>query len=356
MKISLFVFAMFVLEAACYSATLNSTYKIALTDLGAGVKPVAINNNGVVVGQASNGQAFRWDQGSMTVLGTLGGSQSFAHDINDNGTIVGWSFDSTESRKSFKWNGAFTNLDGATTLQGAALAINNNDSIVGWRTNGTIFRSTLWTDSDLNGFSMFGGGSHKALGINDEGDIVGMTVNSAGEGEGGFYWNSTDSTGSYTHGLDQFYLPIAGINNAGITAGINTNTAGYMHFENIFSTTISKISVTDPSSSALGQNNAGLIVGESGMKGFIYDLTTNTLYNSNDFDFVGNTFDSILKITDVNNNGTFVGVAQVGGVEHGFSGRFVIPEPSAKTLAALAAAGVVIWMIIAKSRQQVVGC
>ena len=47
--------------------------------------PLSINNNGQVVGENGSNRAFLFSNGTMTDLGTLGGSQSVAYGINDSG-------------------------------------------------------------------------------------------------------------------------------------------------------------------------------------------------------------------------------------------------------------------------------
>jgi probable HAF family extracellular repeat protein len=307
------------------AAPINSADKIQLVDLGIGVNPIAINNGGLVVGQGNNNQAFLWNQGTYTNLGTLGGNQSYANDINDGGVVVGWSYDSSGKQKSFKWDGVLTNLDSSTTLEGAAEAINNNDEIVGWRTNGTTFKAFGWDSINADGELLFSNEAQslKALGINNFGEVVGITV---GSGNQGFYWNGTDDVGNYSHGIGPFYSPLAGINIAGITAGERQNQAHYRPVDqrNIL---IGKLLPSDTSSAALGLNDNGIIVGESTHKGFFFDVSSGLLYNANSFGFTDGTFQNILRITDINNGGMFVGVATVNGVEHGFVGSFV-PEPS----------------------------
>ena len=75
----------------------------AITDLGAlGGDPVtnsiasAINNNGQVVGASSTGStnlltdAVLYSNGTITDLGSLGGSDSEAEAVNDSGVVVGY--------------------------------------------------------------------------------------------------------------------------------------------------------------------------------------------------------------------------------------------------------------------------
>ena len=70
------------------------------------------------------------------------------------------------------------------------------------------------------------------------------------------------------------------------------------------------------------------------MKGFVYDINTNRLYNVNNFPTYGMSFDNIKSISDINNNGSFVGIASVNGIEHGFIATISVPEPSSLSLVA----------------------
>src|SRR6516225_6105669 len=81
----------------------TSTDLGALPDVGPSTA-AAINNDGQVVGAANVGDGDRrhavlWENGAMTDLGTLGGNESVATSINDQGQVVGY------SRGAFLWQG-----------------------------------------------------------------------------------------------------------------------------------------------------------------------------------------------------------------------------------------------------------
>lgn len=125
---------------------------------GAGtVRPRSINNIGQVVGDyhilgTSNWHAFLWTvEDGMMDLGTLGGDESWAWDINDNGQIVGAGNTASDDWYGFLWEeGTFTTLPhySDVTTQCDAVAINDLGQIAGvnFEPAGRNF-GVLWTIS-----------------------------------------------------------------------------------------------------------------------------------------------------------------------------------------------------------------
>lgn len=101
----------------------------------------AINNSGVIVGEAQIGHgghhATVWIDGIATDLGTLGGSDSYADDINNVGKIVGYSYTASGSYRPVLWAGGLANdLGSLDDADSRALSINDSGQIVGYSLNG----------------------------------------------------------------------------------------------------------------------------------------------------------------------------------------------------------------------------
>jgi probable HAF family extracellular repeat protein len=136
-----------------------------------GVLPYAINNHDVAAGKSFGTgtphlSAVDWTSGSVASLG-LGGNQSWASAINDNGLIIGQC-----DTGGFLWDaGSLSYYDGYL------YAINNNGEIVGVNytaslvKNGQLFNlNDLIAPGSLSTLSA-------AYAINDNGDIAGVQAN-----------------------------------------------------------------------------------------------------------------------------------------------------------------------------------
>ena len=194
------------------------------TDLGANTYAVAINSAGAVVGSnngnafvARNGnvedlilpQAMNWSaaygindvgtavgdgrlangtfqslvwnaDGSVTSLGTLGGSSSQAMDVNNSGEVVGFASLTSGYQHAFSTvNGTMTDLG---TLGGSSYAygVNSGGEVVGysWLNNGDQHAFLYYNGImlDLNALLPANSGwvVEQAFGINDAGQITGM--------------------------------------------------------------------------------------------------------------------------------------------------------------------------------------
>jgi probable HAF family extracellular repeat protein len=234
--------------------------------------PIALNDQGVVVGSSLTGpfnidslppgSAVVWQNGTVTDLPELpGDAASGAVDINNAGTIVGVS--STSNNAGFhavKWqNGIITQLPGLPGAQdSAANAINNPGDIVGISGNHPV----RWQNGVIQDLGVPPGFvSGQAIDINDQGQILIQA------------WTTNyDSARSFL--LDQGVLKDLGslggtrteayrISNTGQIIGRATNSSERLRAVRWQATILQDITPSGAQDGeALGQNEAGLIVGE----------------------------------------------------------------------------------------------
>lgn len=206
--------SLFILVAVSFSqAVFAADYEI--TDLGmlnghAQSEAYGINENGQVVGisyervgylnPVYKGHAFLWDSGNMRDLGTLGGDESFAYGVNNSGQVVGGSIITGSSdQHAFLWqNGTMTDLGTLGGPESYAVAINNIGQIVGTSNidpghYGHI-HPFLWQNSTMTDLGDLDGVTHGsgAEDINDSTQVVG--VGRIENRKHGFLWEDATMT------------------------------------------------------------------------------------------------------------------------------------------------------------------
>jgi probable HAF family extracellular repeat protein len=232
-----------------------------ITDLGTledGNESIAnaVNSRGHVVGLATNAvpdnfslfglteaHAFLWQNGKMQDLGTLGGTDSMALLVNEQGQIIGESYTSSApstyngctqelgfplTTGAFLWeNGTMINLGSFGGTCTFATDLNNQGQIVGLSalTGDQFQHAFLWNHGSLNDLpNTIGGNNSAAIALNDHGDVVGW-ANLKGDQEiHASLWKDNTMTDLGTVGGDACSVG-GSINAAGQVVGISVPAA-----------------------------------------------------------------------------------------------------------------------------------
>jgi probable HAF family extracellular repeat protein len=242
----------------------NGTLMVDLGTLGGSFSlGKGINDSGDVVGYGllADGtiRGFVYNGTSMTQLGTLGGTFSEAYGINDAGEIVG---EASETGNSVTHAVVFSGgsvIDLGALPGGAnsyAYAVNASGKVTGVADTFSGEDAFLYNGTHMIDLGNLGGLS-QGLGINDSGEVVGMSV------LGAFLYDGVSMinlNADLPAGSDFTFLSSAnGINDAGQIVGVGTTATGQHAF--LLTPTSESIATPEPATLVLFALGLGAWVG-----------------------------------------------------------------------------------------------
>ena len=299
-----------------------------ITDLGVGTEIAnAINESGQVVGDYQNDSAFLWDNGSLTILGSLGGSLTSAKDINDNGVIAGRSKLANGRTNAFIWDGGVMQSLGTLPPDGNqsyGWALNNNNVVAVSSYYGLTASdaAAYWTNGTLNGMGPSGWTESRAYDVNDSNQIVGIMYENSGAYTLSYIWENGTFTNIGT--LDGANTFARGMNNNSQVVGSSGDKA-FLYENGV----MIDLGTLGGASSAWSINDVGQAVGTSAGSAFVH--SNGTIINLNDV-LTNGTGWSLVSAEDINNLGQIVGTGFLNGEERAFlltpTDYPAVPEPT----------------------------
>lgn len=328
---------------AAFVPPVRAQILFTVTDLGTlgGTQSIAsdINNSGQIVGNSavSSGinHAFTYANGVMTDLGTLGGTQSYAYGINNSGQIVGESNNPTEGLSAFRYSAGsivqLPNLGGMGVNNSSAAGINDSGLIAGlsygWdgTAHAVLINGGTITDLKTSEYA------NLAMAINNSGQVAGYFWSAPLTQPRAFLYSGGSMTALGTLGGSS--SSAEGMNDSGQVVGWSTTAGGADHaFLYSGGSMLDLGTLGGANSIAMQINNSGKVVGSSDSTAFLYSGGTMTNLNSVT-DLSGSNFASLESANAINDLGQIVGYGLTsGGDLHAFlltpADLSPVPEPS----------------------------
>jgi probable HAF family extracellular repeat protein len=158
----------------------------ALGPLGGLSADSAVSTSGMSTGwlDTSNGysNAFLSDNGTTTVLGTLGGNYSAGEAVNNAGQVTGWAQTSGEIYNAFLYSsGKMLDLGTFGGNYSNGLGISNSGQVTGWAQDSSgYYNAFLYSDGTMTDLGTLGGTSSIGYAINDLGQVTGWAYTGDG--------------------------------------------------------------------------------------------------------------------------------------------------------------------------------
>jgi len=193
---------------------------------------------------ATEQHAFLWQDGFLFDLGTLGGTDSVAVGINQSGQVAGYALLNTPVNSStgiptmhaFLWqNGTMSDLGSLGGTVSQAAFINDSGQVIGTATlaGDQTTHSFIWQNGTMTDLGTLGGDNATAIWINNAGQAVGYAQLAGDSSTHAFLWQNGTMTDLGTVGTDACSAAYS-INSSGQVVGDSGSACGGHPFKRGF--------------------------------------------------------------------------------------------------------------------------